>query len=84
LLIEARRPEVSATFFGRSDDVAFGHAEFFHHAIAGSGNTEAIDGDRLAWQADIFPPQTTDSLSGGGLEVSNFYDRVTIATQEIN
>ena len=57
--------------FRRSDHGVFGHAEFFHHGVAGSGNAETIDGDHFALQADVFPPQTTDTLSGA-LDMSIF------------
>jgi hypothetical protein len=70
------------TLFRRSDDGVFGHAEFFHHGVAGGGNAETIDGDHFALQADVFPPHITDTLSGviGG---KYLYVRVAFAAHEI-
>jgi len=68
--------------FRCSDDGVFGHAEFIHHGVARSGNAEAIDGDHLALQADVFTPHITDTLSGpiGG---KYLYVRVAFAAHEI-
>ena len=34
-----------------------GHAEFLHHHLARRAHAEAVDAERLAFGADVIPPQ---------------------------